>query len=423
MLSIDYIKTNKNKVINASKNKGYPIDNKLIEDLIKLDEERIKIIQNIQNINQQRNKLSSEKINSKDKEKAIELKKQLRVKELKLKDVEIKLSKLIYQIPNVPQSDIKIGKSENDNEILRKFKDLKKFDFKIKDHLEIGENLDLIDVKRASKISGTRFGYLKNQAAILEFAIVKYALDLLLRKGFLPVIPPVLIKKDITEKLGYWQAGEHNQYYLVKEPEIDEGLLYLIGTAEHSLVPMHQDEILNINDLPKRYAGFSTCFRREAGTYGKDTRGIFRVHQFDKVEMVSITTKEKDDEEFEFLLSVEEELYKGLDIPYRVSKMCTTELGFPAAKKIDLEAWIPSQNKYREITSVSTTTDFQARRLKIKYKTDNNKAEYVHILNATGCAIGRTIIAILENYQQKDGSVAIPKVLQKYTGFNKISKS
>ena len=188
MLSIDYIKTNKNKVINASKNKGYPIDNKLIEDLIKLDEERIKIIQNIQNINQQRNKLSSEKINSKDKEKAIELKKQLRVKELKLKDVEIKLSKLIYQIPNVPQSDIKIGKSENDNEILRKFKDLKKFDFKIKDHLEIGENLDLIDVKRASKISGTRFGYLKNQAAILEFAIVKYALDLLLRKGFLPVI-------------------------------------------------------------------------------------------------------------------------------------------------------------------------------------------------------------------------------------------
>ena len=423
MLSIDYIKTNKNKVINASKNKGYPIDNKLIEDLIKLDEERIKIIQNIQNINQQRNKLSSEKINSKDKEKAIELKKQLRVKELKLKDVEIKLSKLIYQIPNVPQSDIKIGKSENDNEILRKFKDLKKFDFKIKDHLEIGENLDLIDVKRASKISGTRFGYLKNQAAILEFAIVKYALDLLLRKGFLPVIPPVLIKKDITEKLGYWQAGEHNQYYLVKEPEIDEGLLYLIGTAEHSLVPMHQDEILNINDLPKRYAGFSTCFRREAGTYGKDTRGIFRVHQFDKVEMVSITTKEKDDEEFEFLLSVEEELYKGLDIPYRVSKMCTTELGFPAAKKIDLEAWIPSQNKYREITSVSTTTDFQARRLKIKYKTDNNKAEYVHILNATGCAIGRTIIAILENYQQKDGSVAIPKVLQKYTVFNKISKS
>ena len=223
--------------------------------------------------------------------------------------------------------------------------------------------------------------------------------------------------------MGYWQAGEHNQYYLVKEPEIDEGLLYLIGTAEHSLVPMHQDEILNINDLPKRYAGFSTCFRREAGTYGKDTRGIFRVHQFDKVEMVSITTKEKDDEEFEFLLSVEEELYKGLDIPYRVSKMCTTELGFPAAKKIDLEAWIPSQNKYREITSVSTTTDFQARRLKIKYKTDNNKAEYVHILNATGCAIGRTIIAILENYQQKDGSVAIPKVLQKYTGFNKISKS
>ena len=327
MLSIDYIKTNKNKVINASKNKGYPIDNKLIEDLIKLDEERIKIIQNIQNINQQRNKLSSEKINSKDKEKAIELKKQLRVKELKLKDVEIKLSKLIYQIPNVPQSDIKIGKSENDNEILRKFKDLKKFDFKIKDHLEIGENLDLIDVKRASKISRTRFGYLKNQAAILEFAIVKYALDLLLRKGFLPVIPPVLIKKDITEKLGYWQAGEHNQYYLVKEPEIDEGLLYLIGTAKHSLVPMHQDEILNINDLPKRYAGFSTCFRREAGTYGKDTRGIFRVHQFDKVEMVSITTKEKDDEEFEFLLSVEEELYKGLDIPYRVSKMCTTELG------------------------------------------------------------------------------------------------
>ncbi len=423
MLSIDFVKKNKKLILEASKNKGYLVEDSVVEKIVFLDNERIKLIQNIQDLNKQRKLISSNKLDELQRKKAIELKSKLKKSEAQLKEIESKLNILLYKIPNIPLKEVKVGKDENDNQILRLYGKPTKFDFKIKDHLEIGEYLNLIDVKRAAKISGTRFAYLKNEAVILEFALIRYTFDQLIREGFEPVIPPVLIKRGITDNLGYWQAGEHEQYYWVNDNSIENEGYYLVGTAEHSLVPMLKDEILIEKTLPQRYAGFSTCFRREAGTYGKDTRGIFRVHQFDKVEMISFTTEEDDEKEFEYLLSIEEKLYKNLDIPFRVTKMCTAELGFPAAKKVDIEAWIPSQNKYREVTSVSTTTVFQARRLKIRYKSDDNQIKYNHILNATACAIGRTIITILENNQQKDGSVNIPKVLQKYTGFKKISKS
>ena len=423
MLSIDFVKKNKKLILEASKNKGYLVEDSVVEKIVFLDNERIKLIQNIQDLNKQRKLISSNKLDELQRKKAIELKSKLKKSEAQLKEIESKLNILLYKIPNIPLKEVKVGKDENDNQILRLYGKPTKFDFKIKDHLEIGEYLNLIDVKRAAKISGTRFAYLKNEAVILEFALIRYTFDQLIKQGFEPVIPPVLIKRGITDSLGYWQAGEHEQYYWINDDSVENNGYYLVGTAEHTLVPMLKDEILNKKTLPQRYAGFSTCFRREAGTYGKDTRGIFRVHQFDKVEMISFTTEEDDEKEFEYLLSIEEKLYKNLDIPFRVTKMCTAELGFPAAKKVDIEAWIPSQNKYREVTSVSTTTVFQARRLKIRYKSDDNQIKYNHILNATACAIGRTIITILENNQQKDGSVNIPKVLQKYTGFKKISKS
>ncbi len=331
-----------------------------------------------------------------------------------LNSLQLELKSELLKIPNPPAKDVPVGRDESENKDIKKFGKISKFSFKPKDHLEIGESLDIIDVKTASKISGSRFGYLKNQAVLLEFALVQYAFNFLTKEDFIPVIPPVLVHKEIIEKQGYIALGEDEMFKTKDEN------LFLVATAEHSIVPMYMDQILNKKDLPKRYVGFSTSFRREAGSYGKDTKGIFRVHQFDKVEMVSFTTSEESDNEQEYLLSLEEKLFQSLEVPYQVVKMCTGDLGFPAARKYDLEAWIPSEGKYREVTSVSTTTDFQARRLNIKYQEGNEK-KYVHILNGTAFAIGRTIIAILENYQSEDGSINIPKVLQKYTNFSKIS--
>jgi seryl-tRNA synthetase len=327
----------------------------------------------------------------------------------------------LLQIPNLPADDVKSGKDEGDNEVVRKWSpspmapedrggEPAQFDFKPKDHLDIGESLGILDVKHASKVSGSRFAYLKGDAVLLEFALVRFALEKLTQRGFIPIIPPVLIKKEAMQGMGYFEHGGMDDMYI-----LDQDSLVLVGTSEQSIGPMYRDETFNAKDLPLRYAGFSTCFRREAGSYGKDTKGILRVHQFDKVEMFSFTRPEDGDKEHNLLLKIEEELMQALGIPYRVVKMCSGDLGAPAARKFDLEAWMPGQGKYREVTSTSTTTDFQSRRLNIRYK-DGNESKYVHMLNGTAFAIGRTIIAILENYQQKDGTVRVPKVLKDYLG-------
>jgi seryl-tRNA synthetase len=277
--------------------------------------------------------------------------------------------------------------------------------------LDLAYALDLIDVDRSSKISGPRQSFLKNELVALEFALINFAFDTLTKKGFIKIIPPVIINKKAVEGLGYPEYERGEGY------KIDDQ--YLVGTSEHSIVPMHMDETFDEKDLPRRYASFSTNFRKEAGTYGKDTRGIFRLHQFDKIEMVSFINPKDDDKELEYLLSIEENLVKALELPYRLMNMYAGDIGFPQAKKYDIETWLPGQNKYRETHSVSTTTDFQARRLNIKFKYGKDK-KFVNILNGTAFAIGRTLIAIMENYQQKDGSIDIPKVLQKYTNFSKI---
>ncbi|MDP3726733.1 MAG: serine--tRNA ligase [bacterium] len=407
MIDIKFIRESPELVRQAAKDKGFDVD---IDHLLEIDQKHRELLLSVQKLREERNRLVKEQ----NIEEGKKIKDHLEKEEHALKAVEEELREWLSKIPNPAKPDVKVGKDETENEVIRKHKEPTRFGFEPKDHLELGEVLDIIDVKRAAKVSGTRFFYLKNEGALLECALINLAFEILVKEGFTPVIPPVLIHQEITEGLGYWQGGGNEDYYLVGEP-VEGKNFYLVGTSEHSIVPMHKDELFNKKDLPKRYVGFSTCFRREAGSYGKDTRGILRVHQFDKVEMVVFTKEEDDDKEHEYLLSLEEKLFQLLGIPYQVVKMCTGDLGFPAARKYDIEAWIPTQNKYREVTSVSTVTDFQSRRLNIRYQEGQEK-KYAHVLNGTAFAMPRTIIAILENYQQEDGSVAIPKVLQKFVG-------
>lgn len=433
MLDIQFIRDNPEKVKKDLSRRLFK-EVTLIDKTLKLDEERRKLLIEIEGLRAQRNQAAK----TKDIEKGRKLKKELSEKEPKLKVVEDKLKETLYSIPNIPLEDVPEGPEEN-KKFVRKNGEPKKFDFTPKEHLDLGVKLGIIDIQRASKVSGSRFAYLKGDGVLLELALINFAIEKLTKKGFIAVFPPMLIKKEITEGLGYWQGGGNENYYFVKDYEKTESGkeereldLYLVGTGEHSVVPLHSGETLDGSELPKKYVAFSGCFRREAGSYGKDTRGILRVHQFDKVEMVEFVKPEDDKKEHEAMLSYSEELMQELGLPYQVVVLASGDMGFPTAKTYDIESWLPGQGKYRETHSISTTTDYQARRLKIKFRESQpgsitllgvgggQRVEYVHILNGTAFAIGRTIIAILENYQQKDGSVVIPKVLQKWVGKEKI---
>lgn len=408
MLDINFIRENPEKVEKGVLSKGY--DGSLVEKVLKLDEHRRKLVGEIEKLRAEKNKASGEK----NIEEGKRIKEELSKKEPTLKEAEKEFKGILYKIPNPPAEDVKEGKDESENEVLEKWGEIPKFDFKPKDHLTLGESLGMIDVERAAKVSGTRFGYLKGDAVLLEFALVNFALETLIKKGFVPIVPPTLIKKEMMEGMGYLEHGGEEEMYA-----LDKDGLVLVGTSEQSVGPMHTNEIFEADKLPVRYVGFSSCFRRESGSYGKDTRGIFRVHQFDKVEMFSFTKPKDSDKEHDYLLGIEEKFLQKLKLPYRVVKMCSGDLGAPAARKYDLEVWFPSEEKYRELTSTSTCTDFQARRLNIKYR-EGNETKYVHTLNGTAFAIGRTILTILENYQNEDGSITIPEVLQKWVGKEKI---
>jgi seryl-tRNA synthetase len=427
MLDIKFIRENPEEVKKACRAKKEEVD---IDRLLKLDKElrhrrsgefaKITFLLNVATLSKKTppRKKGALPISPKHKKALKQLKDNLKVcKDLTRKAREER-DRLLLEVPNLPAPDVKFGQSENDNEIIRTWGKKTTFDFKPLDYLVLAESLNLIDVKRASKVSGTRFGYLKNEAALLEFALVNFALTTLIKEGFQPLVPPVLINEDSMFGMGYLaHGGEEETYHLTKDK------LYLTGTSEQSIGPMYKDEILSEEELPKRYVAFSSCFRREAGSWGKDTKGIFRVHQFDKVEMFSFTTPEDSIKEHDYFLLLEEKLVQALGIPYQVVKMCTSDLGNPAARKFDIECWIPSQGKYRETHSASCCTDYQARRLNIKYKSKDGKKNFVHTVNGTAFAIGRTIIALIENFQQKDGSILIPKVLRPYMhGKKKISK-
>ena len=318
------------------------------------------------------------------------------------------------KIPNIISNSSPDGKSDSDNKEIKKIGEIKEIK-NPKDHLEIASKLNLIDVEKASEVSGSRFAYLFGDLVKIEFNLVSWALNMLSEKGFTPTVPPVLVRENALYGTGFFPDDAEQVY------EIPNDDLFLVGTSEVPLAALHTNEILNIKELPIRYAGFSTCFRREAGTYGKDTTGIFRVHQFDKVEMFSFCDPSKSEEEHEFILSVEEELLQALEIPYRVVDVCAGDLGASAAKKFDIEAWIPSQNTYREVTSCSNTTDYQARRLNIRAKNEE-KTSVLHTLNGTAIAVGRILIALIENNQNEDGSVEFSDDLAAIIGVEKLGK-
>jgi seryl-tRNA synthetase len=323
--------------------------------------------------------------------------------------VQAELDGVTVRLPNPPHESVPDGVSEEDNVEVRRWGEPPSFDFEPKDHVALGEALGMIDIERGVRTSGSRFYYLTGSAVRIQFALIQYGLEFATARGFVPVVPPVLVREEPMFGTGFLPTDEA-QLYVTREDN-----LFLVGTSEVPLAALHAGEILEPDDLPKRYLGYSTCFRREAGTYGKDTRGIFRVHQFDKLEMFSFVMPGDSWEEHDRFLAWEEEFYQSLGIPYRVVNDCTGELGAPAAKKYDIEAWMPGQGQYREITSTSNTTDYQARRLDCRVRLPEGNRP-LHTLNGTLCAVGRTLIALLENGQRADGSVELPEVLRGYVG-------
>lgn len=429
MLDIKFIRQHRKDVEYGLKNKNADID---LDRLLEIDEKRRSKIKEVDGLRALHNRSSEEILSLQGEERK---KRITEVKETKQKaaDVEFELAaleeeftKFMEQIPNIPLADVPIGKDERDNVVIREVGEKRQFDFKPRDYIELGEGLDLIDTARAAKVSGSRFGYLRREASLLEFALVQFAFNTLTSeanlksiadsvspgysaKPFIPVVPPVMIRPDVFRKMARLSDADKNERYYLPQDD-----LYLVGSAEHTLGSLHMEETFDEKGLPLRYVGFSTCFRREAGSYGKDTRGILRVHQFDKIEMESFTAGDASVEEQNFFVSIQEHLMAALGIPYRVVAISTGDMGGPDARQIDIEAWLPGQNMYRETHTADLMTDYQARRLNTKVKRKNGTVEFVHMNDATVFAIGRTIIAILENYQEADGSVRIPEALQPY---------
>ena len=390
-----------------------------VDLLIELDEKRRKAKFKAEQVRAEQNKLGKEiaKANKEEKEELLKRASELSENFKKLSEEAEKEDKqfldLWIKIPNIVDSSSPVGSTDKDNKEIKKIGNIKEIEH-VRDHLNIGEALGLINVEKAAEVSGSRFSYIFGDLVKIEFNLVSYVLEKLSSKGFTPTVPPVLVREDALYGTGFFPDDAEQVY------EIQNDELFLVGTSEVSLAALHGDEILEHDSLPLRYAGFSTCFRREAGTYGKDTTGIFRVHQFDKVEMFSFCDPEKSKEEHEYLLSLEEEILNDLEIPYRVVDVCSGDLGASAAKKYDIEAWIPSQNKYREVTSCSNTTDYQARRLNIRTKKDK-EVSLIHTLNGTALAVGRILIALIENNQQEDGTVNFSDNLTKIIGVEKLS--
>ena len=384
-----------------------------LDRLIALDREQRELKTRVEELRAAQNRASKEMSRASAEERASlvdqarRLTADLKALEPDLERVTEEMDAVLARLPNVPHEAAADGESDDDNVVERVVGEPPEFDFEVQDHVELGERLGLLDLERAARTSGSRFAYLLGPSVWLQWALVRYALDVLSARAFTPVIPPVLVREEAMYGTGFLPTDEA-QIYVTREDD-----LYLVGTSEVPLAALHQDEILDPASLPVRYCGYSTCFRREAGTYGKDTRGIFRVHQFDKVEMFSFVEPPASWNEHELLVSLQEEIVSSLGIPYRVVNVCTGELGASAAKKLDIEGWLPGQGKYRELTSCSNCTDYQARRLGVRMRGEGANVA-VHTLNGTAVAIGRMLIAILENHQREDGSVSVPEVLHPY---------
>jgi seryl-tRNA synthetase len=388
-----------------------------VDELLALDARRRKLLPRIEGAQAERKALSKQigeaKQRGEDAEgqmRAVQgLKETIESGKAELEKVEAELERVGTALPNLPDPGAPDGMTEEDAVVLREEGEVPSFDFEPRDHLEIGSELELIDMEAGARVSGSRFAYIKGDLVLLELALVRFALELVRGEGHEPVVPPVLVREEALVGTGFL-PGDRDQIYEVPKDE-----LFLVGTSEVSLAALHAGEILEAEQLPIRYAGFSPCFRREAGAAGRDTRGIFRVHQFDKVEMFSFVEPSQSAAEHERLLAIEERILAELEIPYRVVNVAAGDLGAPAAKKYDCEAWIPSQGRYRELTSCSNTTDYQARRLGCRYRSgDGESPQTVHTLNGTAVAVGRTMIALIENRQERDGGFTLPTILHSY---------
>jgi seryl-tRNA synthetase len=408
MLDIKFIRENPDIVKAAIKNRNLKLD---IREVLGLDSERRKILIEVEGLKAEKNTISKKGKPDKaiiDRMKALSQK--IDDLDIKVEEIYKKLGNLLLYIPNIPHNSIPIGSLENNKEV-KKWGELRKFDFKPKTHIEIGEELDILDFPRSSKISGSGFCLFKGLGALLERALINFMLDLHTNHhGYKEIFPPFLVNRASMTGTGQLPKLEEDMYKLKDDD------LFLIPTAEVPVTNIHRDDVLDESILPVYYTAYTACFRREAGSYGKDTKGLMRVHQFDKVELVKFVKPETSFDELEKLLNNAEEVLRKLELPYRVVMLSTGDISFAASKCYDIEAWASGVEKNLEVSSCSNFTDFQARRANIKYRTKDKKLDYVHTLNGSGIALARTVVCILENYQQKDGSVVIPEVLRPYMG-------
>ena len=421
MLDYKFIKDNLEAVKKNIENRNMTAD---ADKVVELYDKRTALVTKQQELQQKRNenaKAMKQKLDDAKRQELIaagkEIKDQIAVIDKEVAETEEALEEAARQIPNMVHPDAPVGKLDTENLEVKKVGTPRKFDFEPKDHVQIAEELDLLDFDRGTKVSGPKFYYLKNDAVFLEQALIQYALNTLRKHGFELFITPDVAREEVLKGIGFNPRGNESNVYAIEE----EGTC-LVATAEITLGGYHSGEILDKAKLPLLYGGLSHCFRREAGAAGQFSKGLYRVHQFDKVEMFVYSTPEQSDELHAKLREIEEEIFTGLGIPFHVVDTCTGDLGAPAYRKWDLEAWMPGRNggEYGEVTSTSNCTDYQARRLNIKYKDNDGKNKYVHTLNGTAIAVGRAMLAILENYQNEDGSVTIPEVLVPLCGFDKI---
>lgn len=423
MIDIKLLRQNPEIFIEALKKRNASTE--LVDEILKIDAEWRKLTTEINNLKAERNNLSklvAKAKAEKDEEKAKELiersKKigeEIKKIEEKQKELEEKIMEIALNIPNIPADDVPVGKDETENVEIRRWGEPKKFDFEPKAHWDLGPDLGLLDFERAAKLSGSRFTVMYGYFARLERALIQFMLDVHTKEhGYTEVWVPQLVKREAMLWTGKLPKFEEDAYNTTQDD------MFLIPTAEVPLVALHAQEILSEKELPKKYTAYSACFRREAGSYGKDVRGMIRQHQFDKVELVWITTPERSSEDLEQLTRDAERILQLLELPYRVITLCTGDLGFTAAKTYDIEVWLPSYNAYKEISSCSNTTDFQTRRSNIRFRGKDNKLHFAHALNGSGLAVGRTLVAIIENYQNPDGSITIPKVLVPYMEIERI---
>ena len=425
MLDIKFIRQNPEIVKKAIQNKNIDLD---LDKLLATDTRRRELIESSEALKAEQNRKS--KGPQFDIEELKALKEKFKVMEHELACVDEEFSQLMFQVPNIPSDDTPVGPDESGNKVLRQWGEIPKFSaeggFKPKEHWELGQELDVIDAERAAKVSGARFAYRKGAIVLLELAIIQYTMSVLTdekvlkkilkkskldlsSKPFKPILPPVMIKPDVFQKMDRLEPKEE-RYHI---PSDD---IYLVGSAEHTIGAMHMDETFKEEDLPIRYIGFSTAFRREAGSYGKDMKGLIRMHQFDKLEIESFTLPEDSQKEQDFIVAVIEYMVQELKLPYQVLIMCTGDMGKQDARHIDIEIWMPGQNKYRETHTSDLMTDFQARRLGTRVKRNNGETQYVHMNDATAFALSRAVVAIMENYQTSKGTIEVPKVLRKYMG-------